>query len=90
VNELRSRAKDALLLEQIRSEEQVEGVEKSLLDLEGMDGDLAAKLARGGVKTRDDLADLAVDELIELGAVDVERAKSLIMKAREHWFAAEE
>jgi len=90
VNELRSRAKDALLLEQIRSEEQVEGVEKSLLDLEGMDGDLAAKLARGGVKTRDDLADLAVDELIELGAVDVERAKSLIMKAREHWFAAGE
>jgi len=90
VTELRSRAKDALLLEQIRSEEQVEGVEKSLLDLEGMDSDLAAKLARGGVKTRDDLADLAVDELIELGAVDVERAKSLIMKAREHWFAAEE
>jgi N utilization substance protein A len=90
VNELRSRAKDALLLEQIRSEEQVEGVEKSLLDLEGMDSDLAAKLARGGVKTRDDLADLAVDELIELGAVDVERAKSLIMKAREHWFAAGE
>ena len=90
VTELRSRAKDALLLEQIRSEEQVEGVEKSLLDLEGMDSDLAAKLARGGVKTRDDLADLAVDELIELGAVDVERAKSLIMKAREHWFAAGE
>jgi transcription termination/antitermination protein NusA len=90
VNELRTRAKDALLLEQIRSEEQVEGVEKDLLDLEGMDTDLAAKLARGGVKTRDDLADLAVDELVELGAVDEERAKQLIMKAREHWFAAGE
>jgi N utilization substance protein A len=90
VNELRTRAKDALLLEQIRSEEQVEGVEKDLLDLEGMDTDLAAKLARGGVKTRDDLADLAVDELVELGAVDEDRAKQLIMKAREHWFAAGE
>jgi N utilization substance protein A len=90
VNELRTRAKDALLLEQIRSEEQVEGVEKDLLDLEGMDTELAAKLARGGVKTRDDLADLALDELVELGAVDEERAKQLIMKAREHWFAAGE
>jgi transcription termination/antitermination protein NusA len=90
VNELRTRAKDALLLEQIRSEEQVEGVEKDLLDLEGMDTELAAKLARGGVKTRDDLADLAVDELVEVGAVDEERAKQLIMKAREHWFAAGE
>src|SRR5512134_208987 len=90
VNELRTRAKDALLLEQIRSEEQVEGVEKDLLELDGMDTDLAAKLARGGVKTRDDLADLAVDELVELGAVDEERAKQLIMKAREHWFAAGE
>jgi N utilization substance protein A len=90
VNELRTRAKDALLLEQIRSEEQVEGVEKALLELDGMDTELAARLARGGVKTRDDLADLAVDELIELGAIDDERAKQLIMKAREHWFAAEE
>jgi N utilization substance protein A len=90
VNELRTRSKDALLLEQIRSEEQVEGVERDLLDLEGMDTELAAKLARGGVKTRDDLADLALDELVELGAVDEERAKQLIMKAREHWFAAGE
>ena len=55
-----------------------------------MDSELAAKLARGGVKTRDDLADLAVDELVELGAIDDERAKQLIMKAREHWFAAGE
>jgi N utilization substance protein A len=89
VNELRTRAKDALLLEQIRSEEQVEGVERSLLDLEGMDAELAAKLARGGVKTRDDLADLALDELVEMGAIDDERARTLIMKAREHWFAGE-
>ena len=89
VNELRTRAKDSLLVEAIKSEEQVEGIEKDLLELEGMDGELAAKLARGGVKSRDDLADLAVDELVELGAVDEERAKQLIMKAREHWFEGE-
>jgi N utilization substance protein A len=89
VNELRTRAKDSLLVEAIKSEEQVEGIEKDLLELEGMDGELAAKLARGGVKSRDDLADLAVDELVELGAVGEERAKQLIMKAREHWFKGE-
>jgi N utilization substance protein A len=41
------------------------------------------------VKTRDDLADLAVDDLVEMTDVDAERAKTLIMKAREHWFAQE-
>jgi N utilization substance protein A len=86
VNELRSRAKDALLVEEIKSEESIEGVGQDLLALEGMDTRLAAKLAAGGVKTRDDLADLAVDELVELGGVDETRAKELIMKARAHWF----
>ena len=90
VNELRSRAKDALLVEEIKSEESLEGVEQELLSLEGMDSRLAAKLASGGVKTRDDLADLAVDELVELGGVDEERAKTLIMKARAHWFEEQE
>jgi N utilization substance protein A len=89
VNELRSRAKDALLVEQIRNEERVEGVQKELLDLDGMDADLAAKLAQAGVKTRDDLADLAVDDLLEISGIEAERARTLIMKAREHWFAAE-
>jgi N utilization substance protein A len=89
VNELRSRAKDALLVEQIRNEERVEGVQKELLDLEGMDTELAAKLAQAGVKTRDDLADLAVDDLLEISGIEAERARALIMKAREHWFAAE-
>jgi N utilization substance protein A len=86
VNELRSRAKDALLVEEIKSEESIEGVEQDLLQLEGMDTRLAAKLAAGGVKTRDDLADLAVDELVEFGEVDEARARELIMKARAHWF----
>jgi N utilization substance protein A len=52
-----------------------------------MDTQLAAKLAEGGIKTRDDLADLAVDELSELTGMESEAAKKLIMAARAHWFA---
>jgi N utilization substance protein A len=89
VNELRSRARNALLVQAIASEEQVEGVDQSLLKLEGMDTQLAAKLAKGGVKTRDDLADLAVDELSEMTGIEGERAKGLIMAARAHWFEGE-
>ena len=48
--------------------------------------DIAAKLAANGIKTRDDLADLAVDELTEITGMDAERAKDLIMTARAHWF----
>ena len=89
VNELRSRARNALLVQAIASEEQVQGVDQNLLQLEGMDNALAVKLAEGGIKTRDDLADLAVDELSELTGVEEERAKTLIMAARAHWFADE-
>ena len=87
VNELRSRARDALIVQAIKSEEQAEGMDPELRNLEGIDGDLAAKLASNNIKTRDDLADLAVDDLVEMTGIDVERAKTLIMKAREHWFA---
>ncbi|MBE0621125.1 MAG: transcription termination/antitermination protein NusA [Burkholderiales bacterium] len=90
VNELRSRARNALLVQEIASEEQVEGVDPELLRLDGMDSHIAAKLAEAGVKTRDDLADLATDDLIEICPMDAEPAKALIMKAREHWFAEEE
>jgi N utilization substance protein A len=89
VNELRSRARNALLVQAIASEESIESVDQNLLKLEGMDTDLAAKLAAHGVKTRDDLADLALDELSEISGIDEERAKVLIMAARAHWFAAE-
>ena len=86
VNELRSRARNALLVQAIASEEQMEGVDQNLLKLEGMDTQLAAKLAEGGVKTRDDLADLAVDELSEMTGIEDQRARTLIMAARAHWF----
>ena len=86
VNELRERARNVLLTEAIVDEEQLENVADDLLELEGMDKSLAAKLARGGVRILDDLADLAVDELVELTGIDDERAKSLITAARAHWF----
>jgi len=89
VNELRSRSRDALLVQAIASEEQAENLDPELINLEGMDADLAKKLARGGVKTRDDLGDLAVDDLTEMTGIDTERAKALIMKARAHWFTQE-
>jgi len=86
VNELRNRARNVLLTEAIVTEEQLEGVEDSLLALDGMDKSLAAKLASGGVKALDDLADLAVDELTEITGIDADRAKQLITNARSHWF----
>ena len=88
VHELRTRAKDALLTMEIAREENVESVSQDLRDLEGLTPDLIAKLADGGVNSRDDLADLAVDELVEMIAIDEAVAKTLIMKAREHWFTA--
>ncbi|SFM66677.1 transcription termination factor NusA [Variovorax sp. OV329] len=90
VNELRSRAKDALLTMEIAKEEGVESVSQDLRDLPGLDGDLIAKLADSGVHSRDDLADLAVDELTDITGQSADDAKALILKAREHWFAGQE
>jgi transcription termination/antitermination protein NusA len=89
VNELRSRAKNALLTMEIAREESVEEVSLELRDLEGMTPELIGKLADAGVHTRDDLADLAVDELTDITGQSAEGAKVLIMKAREHWFVNE-
>ena len=85
-NELRNRAKDALLTMEIVHEENVEEVSLDLHDLEGMNPQLLGKLADGGIHTRDDLADLAVDELTEITGQSADEAKTMIMKAREHWF----
>ena len=90
VNELRERARNALLTQAIATEEKLNDTAEDLLSLEGMDRELAVKLAEGNVRTRDDLAELAVDELIEIADIDEERAKALILKAREHWFVDDE
>ena len=89
VNELRARAKDALLTMEIAREESVEEVSQDLRDLDGLDTELIAKLAEGGVNTRDDLADLAVDELVDITGQSEDEAKTLILKAREHWFTGQ-
>jgi N utilization substance protein A len=86
VNELRTRARDSLLTMELAKEERVEEVSQDLRSLEGMTTNLVAKLAEGNVHTRDDLAELAVDELVEMTGVNEEDAKALIMKARAHWF----
>ncbi|MEH6504350.1 MAG: transcription termination factor NusA [Cycloclasticus sp.] len=87
--EIQQRAKDALLIKAIASEEVLEEHEpaQDLIDMEGMDRELAFGLAGKDVVTREDLADLATDELMELVDIDLERATALIMTAREPWFA---
>jgi len=90
VEELRNRARNALLTEAIKREENVEQAEKDLLELDGMDAELAAKLAENSIRTRDELGELAVDELTEMTGIDDERAKTLIMGARAHWFESAE
>ena len=62
---------------------------EDLLSLEGMEKGLAFKLASEGVVTREDLAELATDELLEINEMDAEEAAALIMKARAVWFEAE-
>ncbi|MDR1368089.1 MAG: transcription termination factor NusA [Candidatus Accumulibacter sp.] len=84
--ELRDHARNILLTEAIVTEERIGDVAEDLLNLDGMDKALAEKLALSGVKTRDDLADLAVDELTEMTDIDDERARQLITMARAHWF----
>jgi N utilization substance protein A len=86
VNELRSRARNALLTQAIAKEEEKESEAEGLLTVEGVDADLAHVLVNNGVATRDDLADLAVDDLVEMTNMDADQAKKLIMAARAHWF----
>ncbi len=86
VNELRSRARNALLTEAIANEEQVEHNIEDLLKIEGMDEETARALAGKGVGTQEQLADLDGDELMEMTGMDAERANKLIMTARAPWF----
>jgi len=87
--ELRSRAKDALLTQALASEERIEGVApaEDLLGMDGMDQALAISLASRGIVTMEDLAEQSIDELLDIDGVDATRAAALIMKAREPWFA---
>lgn len=88
INELRARARNALLTEAIAQEERLETAQ-DLLELEGVTPELAAKLAERQVHTRDDLAELATDELAEIAGLTEQEASDLIMRARAHWFDEE-
>ncbi len=90
VNELRDRARNVLLTEAIATEEKLGSAAEDLLSLEGMDRALAARLADAGVHTRDELAELAVDELVEATGIDIQSARELIIRARAHWFESEQ
>ena len=92
VEELRNRARDVLLTMAIASEEKIDQAEpaQDLLDLDGMDTELAFELGARGIRTRDDLAEQAVDDLEDVPGLDPERAGKLIMAARAHWFENEE
>ncbi len=89
--ELRARAKDALLTQAIASEEQLGASEpaQDLLEMDGMDRHLAYVLASRAVITMEDLAELGVDELMDIPDMTEERAGELIMTARAPWFAEE-
>ena len=89
VNELRTRAKDALLTMEIAKEENSGGVSQELRDVDGITPELVAKLNAAGVATRDDLADLATDELTDITGQSNDDATALIMTARAHWFLEE-
>ncbi|WP_290889492.1 transcription termination factor NusA [Arenimonas sp.] len=88
VEELRARARDALLTEALAVEEEIEEHKPAddLLSLDGMDEALAYTLAGRGIVTRDDLADLATDDITDIEDMDADRAAKLIMAARAHWF----
>ncbi|MFW2439230.1 MAG: helix-hairpin-helix domain-containing protein, partial [Arenicellales bacterium] len=88
IDELRSRAADALLTSAIAEEEVLQNAnpDADLLALDGMDEHTAKVLASSGVVSQEDLAELAIDELLEIQEMDEERAKQLIMAARAPWF----
>lgn len=88
LNQLRSRAKDNLLTQAIEKEERLDekAPTEELLALEGMDKQLAYQLATSDIVTRDDLAELSVDDLVQIAGIDEEKAAKLIMIARAHWF----
>ena len=89
VEELRARARDALLTEALAVEENLEEHKPAddLLSLDGMDEATAYALSSRGIVTRDDLAEMAVDEIADIEGIDEARAATLIMEARKHWFA---
>ena len=89
VEELRARAKDALLTMALTSDQDPKKPAEDLLEMEGMDQQLADNLASSGIITMEDLAEQAVDDLLDIDGIDEKRAAELIMTARAPWFTDE-
>jgi len=87
-NELRNRAKDALLTQAIASEEDLSAanIADDLLNMEGMNDKLALAMSKLGIHNMEDLAEQSIDELMEIEGMDEEQAGKLIMTARAPWF----
>jgi N utilization substance protein A len=89
VNELRTRARNSLLTEAIVAEEKLQATKSDLFEVSGMSNELAAQLGEAKILSRDELAELSVDELVEMIEIERERGSDLIMQARAHWFESE-
>ncbi|MCP1726969.1 N utilization substance protein A [Natronospira proteinivora] len=90
VDELRGRARDVLLTQAIAGGDDSSRPADDLLNMKGMDDELAAKLLEKGIRTMDDLAEQAVDDIADVEGLDEKRAAELIMEARAPWFEEQE
>ena len=85
INRIKSAAEDAALLEAMGAVSEEEDNIESLTDL-NLDDENIQKLSNKGIKNKDDLAELSIDELKDIIDISNDEASSMIMKAREHWF----
>lgn len=84
---LRNKAREVLLQAELAAEEKLNNIADDLRNLEGMDDDMLRDLVDANITNRDELAELAIDELIEITGVSKEEAEQVILAARAHWFA---
>lgn len=89
VEDLRVKARDAVLRQALAAQEKINHIAEDLKSLEGLDEDMLKHLAEADIFTRDDLAELSIDELVEITGVEKEPAEQVILNARAHWFADE-
>lgn len=84
---LRNKAREVLLQTELEAEEKLNSIADDLRNLDGLDDDMLRDLVDANITNRDDLAELSIDELIEITGVGKEEAEQVILTARAHWFA---
>ena len=85
ITRIKTAAEDAALLEAMGAVTEEEDNIESLSDL-NLDDENILKLSNKGIKNKDDLAELSIDELQDIIEISEDDASAMIMKAREHWF----